>query len=187
MKNVYVLHGCCDKDEFEDETTLSESNNNWLPWLQQQLVLRGINCQTPEMPTPYKPSFHLWQEIFGIYPINAETSLVGHSCAGGFLLRFLAQTQTELSKLILVAPWLDPHRKVGDFLKFDLDPTLGDRVQEMHLFYSEDEPIDGVKWSVDQILATYPKCKLHKFDTHGHFCLEEMGTEAFPELLELLA
>lgn len=186
MKNVYVLHGCCDKDEFEDLSVPSGSNFHWLPWLQKQLIVKGYNCQTPEMPTPYKASYHVWKESFEIYPMDQETTLVAHSCGCGFFLRYLSENPQKIKKLILVAPWLDPQRKMGDFLKCNLSDQLSDLIEEIHILYSTDEPVVGVKETVDQIVKTYPKAQYHEFNNHGHFTLGAMGTEEFPEILEII-
>lgn len=186
MHNVYLLHGCCDKDEFNDLSVPSGSNFHWFPWLQKQLIVQGYNCQTPEFPTPYKPSYHRWKEIFDCFPIDEQTTLVGHSCGGGFLLRYLADTQQGIKKLILVAPWLDPHKKVGDFLQFDLPPALANQIGAIDVFYSTDEPVTGVKESVEKIRQTYSKTIYHEFTGQGHFCLSTMKTDAFPELLQAI-
>jgi hypothetical protein len=187
MKNVYILHGCCDREEFADTSIPSGSNFHWIPWLQKQLIVRGYNCQTPEMPAPYAPDYHVWKGLFDIYPVDENTVLAGHSCGGGFLLRYLSENPKIMDKLVLVAPWLDPGRTRGDFLECKLDPALSERVREMHVFYSEDEPVDGVKETVDMVMDTYPSARLHKFTDHGHFCLDDMGTEKFPELLNVIA
>jgi predicted alpha/beta hydrolase family esterase len=138
------------------------------------------------MPTPYKPSYHVWKGLFANYPLDADTILVAHSCGCGFLLRYLSENPQKLKKLILVAPWLDPEHVMGDFLKFTLNPDLAALTDEIHIFYSEDEPVNGVGQTVDLIRQTYKNTKYHGFKTHGHFCLEEMGTDAFHELLEVI-
>lgn len=186
MKNVYILHGCCDSEEFHDTAIPSGSNFHWMPWLQKQLIVKGYNCQTPEMPTPYKPSYHTWKNLFSIYPLDRETTLVGHSCGGGFFLRYLSENPTPIKKLILVAPWLDPQHRLGDFLQCDLDPELAQRIEEMHILYSTDEPVEGVKETVDRVVETYPKARYHEFENQGHFTLGAMGTDNFPDLLTIV-
>ena len=186
MDNVYILHGCCDREEFEDLSVPSGSNFHWIPWLQKQLIVSGYNCQTPEMPAPYKADYNSWSDIFSSFPINERTSLIAHSCGCGFFLRYLADNPSPINKLILVAPWLDPNNKMGDFLSFELSATLTEQIKELHILYSTDERVGGVKESVDHLLKTYPSAHYHEFEDKGHFCLSEMGTNAFPELLELI-
>ena len=187
MQSAYILHGCCDEEEYFSNEYPSPSNFHWIPWLQKQLVMKGFNCQTPELTNSYKPDYALWSKLFGIYPVDDETILVGHSCGAGFFLRYLSERKDiRIKKLILVAPWMDPKHSRADFLQFVLDPALLERIGELHIFYSEDEPVGGVKETVDTVTATYPAAIMHRFANHGHFCLSDMGTDAFPELLDVV-
>ncbi len=188
MKNVYILHGCCDQEEFEDTSIASGSNFHWIPWLQKQLIVKGYNCQTPEMPTPYKPSYQTWKRLFEVYLVDEETTLVGHSCGCGFFLRWLSENDININKLVLVAPYLDPEpfNRFGSFLKCTLAPDLMERIKELHIFYSKDEEVTGVKETVKILQDKYSPLQFHEFENHGHFCFGDMGTEEFPELLEII-
>ena len=188
MQNAYILHGCCGEEEYFSKDVPSPSNFHWIPWLQKQLVMKQYHCQTPEFPAPYKASYATWKKLFGYYPVDADATLIAHSCGGGFFLRYLSEHKDiRIKKLVLVAPWVDPDRYMGDFLKFDLDPSLVNRIEQIHVFYSEDEPISGVAATVDLVMQTYPNAIMHRFTNHGHFCLAHMGTDAFPELLEVVS
>lgn len=187
MKNVILIHGCCDRDEYFSQEYPSSSNSHWFPWLQKQLLINDISTQTPEMPTPYDPNYDLWQKELGRFEINSETILVGHSCGGGFLLRYFSENKIRVNKLILVAPYLDLKREYPQkFLDFELDTDLLKRVDQMHILVSEDERVDGIKESVDKLLQIFPTATFHMFNDHGHFCQEEMGTTEFPELLKIV-
>ena len=54
MKTAIIIHGYNDQSEFEDTTRPAASNDHWMPWLQRQLLLNGIEAQTPEMPGFYE-------------------------------------------------------------------------------------------------------------------------------------
>ncbi|OHA62709.1 MAG: hypothetical protein A3E07_01205 [Candidatus Wildermuthbacteria bacterium RIFCSPHIGHO2_12_FULL_45_9] len=186
MKNAILVHGCASKEEFLSEQFPSSSNSHWLPWLQKQLAIRGIQAQTPEMPAPYEPRYEKWKRVMDRFEVTKGTFLVGHSCGAGFLLRWLGENKKEGEKLALVAPYLDEMRKRQDFLDFTVDATLQDRVGQIIVVYSTDDTVEGVKQSVDMICAALPKAKLHTFSNKGHFTLEDMEKEKFPELLKLL-
>lgn len=187
MKTAIILHGMPDKDEFYNPASPSPSNKQWLPWIQRQLSLRDILTQTPELPRPYEPNYQVWKQVFEQFHLDEETILIGHSCGAGFLARWLSENPTKVAQLILVAPWIDPDNeeldKVGDFFEFTIDPTVQDRVGEISIFISDDEPYADVTKSANILHATWPKSELIKMHGMGHFCLDEMGTEAFPELL----
>ena len=186
MQNAYIIHGVCSEEEFFSPAYPCGSNFHWLPWLQKQLVMKGLNCQTPQMPVPYAPVYRDWQGVFESFPVDEDTTLIGHSAGCGFFLKWLSQNNVAIDKLVLIAPWLDPLKETGPFLDCTLDPALAGRVREMHVFYSADEPVEGVRETVDRILETYPAANLHEFNDKGHFCLKEMHTEEFPELLEVV-
>ncbi len=186
MKTSILIHGCCDKVEFNDNQYPSGSNSHWFPWLQKQLIKNGISTQTPEMPTPFSPEYESWSKVFGQFNVDQDSVLVGHSCASGFLLRWLQNHDVKINKLVLVAPWLDPIKKRKGFLDFELDITLQNKINEIHIFYSTNDSVAGVKESVEIISNTFPKAVLHYLDNKGHFTLEDMGTVEFPELLNIL-
>lgn len=183
MKNAILIHGCCDKKEYFSDKYPSLSNSHWFPWLQKQLLMKGIFTQTPEMPKPYEPDYNEWKKEFERFDIHEDTFLVGHSCGGGFLIRWLSENKIHVNKLILVAPWLDPNsRRTDNFFDFNIDEGILERVQEIHLLLSSDEKVEGVVKSVDIIRKVLPKIIFHQFNNMGHFTYSKMKTEKFPEL-----
>lgn len=187
MNNTaYILHSTCDKEEYFDAKYPSLSNFHWLPWLQKQLLIKGYNCQTPEMPSSYKPTYDEWKSHFDIYPVNKNTILIGHSAGAGFLLKWLSENKQPIKKLIMVAPWLDPNHENGNFLQCTLGEDLEQYIDEIHIFYSIDDDTEGVTDTINILINKYPNIKLHKFETMGHFCLGDMKTDKFPELLAVI-
>lgn len=186
MQNAIILHGTCDKEEYYDDKYPSLSNSHWFPWLQKQLLIRNIFTQTPEVPEAFNPQYVLWKKEFEKYTIDKDSVLVGHSCGGGFLIRWLSENKIEIKKLILVAPWLDPERsKTIDFFDFKIDSDIANRVPEVHLLVSDDDDSD-IHQSVSTIATSLPSVKVHKFTGMGHFTYGQMKTEKFPELLQLI-
>lgn len=186
MKNATILHGTCDKEEYISNEYPSLSNSHWFPWLQKQLLIEGIFSQTPEIPDAYKPDYKKWKKEFERYDVNESTILVGHSCGGGFLIRWLSENKIKIDKLVIVAPWLDPKRtKTTDFFEFSIDPAIQDRVKKIHILVSKDDEGDILE-SFKIIKKALPKANFHKFANKGHFTYEEMKTDKFPELLEII-
>ncbi len=182
-----LIHGSCDKEEYFDDQYPSLSNSHWFPWLQKQLLIKEIFTQTPEMPEPFQPNYQLWKSEFERYPVDKDTILVGHSCGGGFLVRWLSENKQTIKKLILVAPWMDPsNRSTDSFFEFEIDPQLADRCQSIEILISDDEDVEGVQESVQTLSQSFPKAHLHQFSGMGHFTFDPMGTEKFPELLDLV-
>ena len=91
MKQAIIVHGKPSKQSYFNPNLPSTSNSIWIPWLQQQLLVRGIDTQTPEMPESWRPDYSLWRQTFEKYDVNSETILVGHSCGGGFLIQWMSE------------------------------------------------------------------------------------------------
>jgi uncharacterized protein len=187
MKSAIILHGICDSEEYHSNKYPSSSNSHWIPWLQKQLLTNQIDCQTPDVMNSYKGNYEDWLRAVQPHKINEETIIVCHSAGCGFFLKYLSENKDiYFDKLIMVAPFNDPYYEYGDFLRCVLDSGLSSRANTMHVFYSLDEDVKGVKETVDVIMKTYPNSKLTEFNNHGHFCLSDMGTEEFPELLDVI-
>ena len=183
MKNAIILHGTCDKDEYFSDKYPSLSNSHWFPWLQKQLLINNIFTQTPEMPEAYNPDYEKWRREFEKFDVNSETILIGHSSGAGFLLRWLSENKVKISKLILVAPWLDPDReKTTSFFNFEIAKDIKERVIEIHLLVSSDDH-DDILESANIIKNNISAIKYHEFHGFRHFTYRHMKTDKFPELL----
>ncbi len=184
MKNAILLHGKPDKEEYYDAKYPSASNFHWFPWLQKQLLMRDIPTQTPEMFNAWKPDYDVWCKEFERHDITPETSLVGHSCGGGFLVRWLSEhPQAKVGKVVLVAPWLDPDREeTTDFFDFTIDPKLADRAKSITIINSDND-YKFIQTSVKMIRDAVPNVQYREFHDYGHFTIGSMKTVEFPELL----
>ena len=186
MNQVILIHGAPYEEEFRDKTKPSPSNTNWFPSIQKQLCLKDRISIAPEMPRPYEPNYRAWSEVFEQFKISNETILIGHSCGGGFLLRYLSENKNVVpKKVILVAPWLDPEPKElsTNFFDFEIDQTLPERTS-LHIFMSSDD-FEGCLKSFEIIEKALPNATYHKFSNKGHFT-EPDGAKAFPELFAIV-
>jgi len=186
MKNAIILHGKPGKEEYYDLKAPSMSNAHWIPWLQGQLLKHDIWAATPEVPEAYNPQWDLWVKEVERFDITPETLLVGHSCGGGFWLRWLSEhTEVKVDKVVLVAPSLGYGWGGDDFFQnFKIDPNLTSRA-EITIFLSDDDHESIIK-AVQEIRQQLPEVKYREFHNYGHFCIDDMKTTEFPELLEEL-
>lgn len=186
MKNAIILHGMGSREEYYSLAYHSGSNSHWFPWLQKSLLVKDILAITPEMPHNFAPDYKVWSREFERYDITPETILVGHSCGGGFLLRWLSEhPEVKVGKVVLVAPWLDPYREdTTDFFDFEIDTNLVSRTKGVTIFESDNDDVGGVAPSIKLIKENISGIKSVLLEKHGHFCLNDMGTVEFPELLE---
>ncbi len=166
----------------------TEVNTNWYPWFKEQLNLKNIPYAFPEMPVPYEPEYTAWKKVFEQFQLNEETILIGHSCGGGFLVRYLSENDVHVGTVVLVAPWLDPDKylKTGMF-DFEIDANVLNKTKGITVFYSTDDDVYILE-SVEKIKSEIPGVKTVEYTNRGHFTFEPgyEVNETFPELLELV-
>lgn len=183
MKTAVIIHGYNDKSEYLDTSRPAASNDHWLPWIQRQLLLKGILAQTPEMPGFYEPNYQAWKEMLERFDLDEETILVGHSCGGGFLIRWLSENNIKVGKVVLVAPWLDPDGELkSDFFTFEMDKNLVSKTSGLTIMYSTDDHLDILR-SIEILKSEVKDIEFQEFKGKGHFVLGSMKTQEFPELL----
>lgn len=186
MKKAIIIHGYNNKPQFLDESRPSASNDHWIPWLQRQLLLNGIETQTPEMPGFYEPNYEKWKDLLDRFTPDEDTVLVGHSCGGGFLVRWLSENNKKIGKVVLVAPWLDPNKRIDpDFFKFEIDPNIVSKTQDITIMYSTDDKAE-ISESINVLKSKIKNFQIKEFNDKGHFVLKSLKTEKFPELLSVI-
>lgn len=185
MKNAILLHGKPGKEEYYNPQFPSCSNYHWFPWLQKQLLVHDIKADTPEVPYAFDPKWDLWVKEVERFELTPETIVVGHSCGGGFWVRYLSENKNvKVGKVILVAPSLNPEKTWGkQFFDFDIDPSFVDRAKEVVIIHSTDDH-PGVQESVRILRKSLLSVKYVEFENMGHFTHVDMKKAEFPELLE---
>ncbi|MFH1253764.1 MAG: alpha/beta hydrolase [Candidatus Uhrbacteria bacterium] len=179
--NCLIIHGC----PSSEKDLRDPYDKHWIPWTKKQLETRGIKTETPMMPNPWAPDYQTFKTELEKYLVSEKTILIGHSCGGAFLVRWLGETKRKIRQLILVAPWKIPEpndegRK--KFYEFPVDETIKERVGEIVVFTSDDEEPDG-KLSL-KIFHDALGGKIVDLPNRGHYCFNDMKTEEFPELIE---
>ena len=187
MKSAIILHGAPDREEYYDPNCPSASNHHWIPWLQKQLLIRDVAAHAPEIPNCWLPDYKTWVREFERFDINRNTMLIGHSCGGGFIVRWLSEhPEIQVGRVVVVAPWVDPtRRRTTDFFNFEIDPELANHTRGFAVFNSDNDG-DEIQQSAYLIRDTVRHCYFREFHEYGHFCIEDTGSDEFPELLELL-
>ena len=177
-KKCIIIHGCPDNSE-----DLSY-NKYWIPWTKRELSSKGIEVETPLMPSPWEPDYGKFKREFEKYNVDKNTILIGHSCGCAFLVRWLGESKKEISNLVLVAPWKinDKRDSAGDlFYNYQIDATIKNRVKKIVMFTSNDEEDEGKKSL--EIFHNALGGEIINLKNHGHY---DMGTEKFPELLKVI-
>jgi predicted alpha/beta hydrolase family esterase len=134
---------------------------------------------------PFRPRYDEWLKEFERFDINSDTILVGHSCGGGFLIRYLSEhPNLKVGKVFLIAPWLNPDDEevsdTADFFKFNIDPDFPNRTLGVSVFVSSND-YPSVIESVAIVSEKVQGLDMHQYSDRGHFKDKE-----FPELLNLI-
>lgn len=185
-KNCIIIHGCPSDKEKAMSPETRTYDKHWIPWTKKQLEAKGITTETPLMPEPWAPVYEKFKAEFEKLSVDENSILIGHSCGCTFLVRWLGETKKRIHKLVLVAPWkveedTDEFRKA--FYVFSIDKTIKERVDEVFMFTAPDEAQEGKDGL--EMFNTYLGGEVINLDAHGHYCLKNMGTEEFPELIEV--
>lgn len=156
MKQAIILHGRPSKEEYYSDRYPSASNSHWLPWLQKQLLIKDIPAYTPEVPYCYDLDYEKWCKEFERYEVTPDTTLVGHSCGGGFIVRWLGEhPEIKVDKVILVAPGapaVDADWSRYSFFDFTISPNLASQTQGITIFGSDNDS-SGIMESVQKYRA----------------------------------
>lgn len=187
MRNAIILHGLPSKNEYYSEKYPSASNFHWIPWLQKHLMINDIKADTPEIFNVFEPNYDEFVKEVERFDITPETTLVGHSMGAGFWVKYLStHPDIHVDKVVLVAPWINSDRsRDTDFFDFEIDPSILENANEFIIFNSDDDG-QSVQDSVKVLSEKLPDVKIRNFHKYGHFTLDSMKTDAFPELLEAI-
>lgn len=188
MKNAIILHGGPSKKEYYDLDMPSMSNAHWIPWLQAQLLKNDIPTATPEIPKSYDRNWRVWNKEVERFEIGPETILIGHSTGAGFFIKYLSiHPELKVDRVILIAPWIDPDKTktVNFFDDFEIDPEISSRTNGITVWYSDNDE-ESVLETVRIVKAKTKDIKFKEFYNYGHFCSDDLKSDKFPELLDLI-
>jgi predicted alpha/beta hydrolase family esterase len=186
MNRAIIVHGIHPEKDYYTNGQDSPSNSHWLPWLQQQLCRHDILTQTLEMPRPFAPDYNAWKVEFERQSPDEDTLIIGHSCGGGFLIRWLSDNPNKIvKKAILVAPWLDVEKKYNPLFDFVLRQDIATQSKKsMDILYSTDDgPV--LQSTLEYLRKNLEHVNYHEFVNYGHFMFKDMQTREFPELLQI--
>ena len=94
MTTIFIFHG-----------TGGYPEENWFPWLKQQLESLDCKVIVPQFPTPENQLPENWFKVFDKYKnhFTSDTILVGHSLGGTFLLHVLEKNNVNINAAFLVS------------------------------------------------------------------------------------
>jgi len=184
MKNALVIHGA-----------YGNNQDNWIPWLVQNLAQQGYAVTAPNFPTPEHQNLTAWLQVINElqYNFNNETVIIGHSIACAFMLSILEQHTVK--QAIFVAGFIDDLTTPEfDATQFDTINTtfyakqfnweaINNNTKNITIIHSDNDPYVPL-WHAEKI-GTQLNVKPLIIPGGGHFGSRE-GCVEFPELLEVI-
>jgi hypothetical protein len=182
MKNAFIFHG-----------TEGHPQENWFPWLKQELEKEGYEVIVPQFPSPsiVPAEIDKWFEVLKDYEhqINEDTIIIGHSLGGVFTLRVLEKLKHKIKAAFFVGTPIG----VGSILNYDRDNsfsgfsfdwnTIINKAEHFVVFQSDDDPY--VSLENGEELSKNLNTNLSFVSNAGHFN-EKAGYTKFDLLLEKL-
>jgi predicted alpha/beta hydrolase family esterase len=94
MREIVIVHG-----------TEGNPEENWFPWLADEVRRRGHRATVPSFPTPEGQQLDRWLAVLDekVGNLTPDTVLVGHSLGVGFLLRALERSDTQVAATFFVS------------------------------------------------------------------------------------
>lgn len=180
MKNAFIIHGAYGKPD-----------ENWIPWLKQELEGNGYKVTVPAFPTPDGQNYDNWMQITEphLTDFNEETILVGHSIGASFTLSVLEKLNIKIKKTVLASGFVGPLGLELD----EINRTIAERVldwdkvransSELVVLHGKEDPYvpDAKATELGKLLNTEPV-----FIPNGGHLNETAGFTEFPLLLDKL-
>lgn len=177
MKNAFIIHGATGNPQ-----------ENWIPWLKEELEHLGYKVHTPQFPTPDGQNYDNWISVIETYlkDFNEDTLLIGHSIGATFCLAILEKLDIRIAKTILVSGF------VGKLnISFDeINETIAERMYDWQkiknnshrfaIYHGTDDPYVPDDKAVE--LATKLSTKVVMVFMGGHLNLDA-GFNTFPTLI----
>ena len=179
MKNAFIIHGA-----------YGNSEENWFPWLKEELEKLEYKVFVPDFPTPEGQTLDNWREVFEDYKkfVNQDTVFVGHSLSPLFILDILQHSSTKIKASFFVSGFLKflGNKDFDDinktFVENDFDwNTIINSCENFFVIHSDNDPYvpRDCADELAKLLNTVPII----IKGAGHFN-SATGYDTFEELLE---
>lgn len=183
MKKAVILHG-----------THGTSQDNWIPWLKQQLEEAGWNVWAPSLPGADNPNTEIYNKFILKnlpWPLDSETILIGHSSGAVSILKLLQDLPAgvKVSKCYLIGSfkddlgWEELKMLFQEPFEFSKIKT---HAQNFIFIHSDDDPHCPLEHA--QFLGQKLSGQLLVQKGQKHFSISTAGEKykQFPFLLELI-
>jgi len=169
--------------------SFSNSQDNWFPWLKQQLSHSGNEVVLIDFPTPQGQNFDIWMHELNKKSgeINDQTVFVGHSAGCAFILSVIEKSRKPIKAAFLVSGFVGPlgleiDKINKNFAEKDFDwIKIKKNCKKFVLFHSNNDPFVPLQKGKD--LEEKLGAEMVIIPNGAHFN-SNSGFTKFPQLLE---
>jgi predicted alpha/beta hydrolase family esterase len=183
MPKVFIIHGA-----------YGNPNENWIPWLKEELEKIGCEVFVPRFPTPENQSLETWLKVFGPFQkqVDENSILIGHSIGANFVLHILEKSDRKIRAAFIVAgaisPVVDPKNQVNEinktFYKKKFNwKRIRENCKDIYTIISDNDPY--ITMALAEEISKPLGVTLTLIEGGGHFN-RKAGYEKFPQLLEMV-
>lgn len=176
--NIFIFHG-----------TEGYPEENWFPWLKNELEAKNYKVFVPQFPSPpiIPSKISEWFDILKSYEqyIDENTILIGHSLGGIFTLRIIEKLKHPVKAVFLIGTPIG----VRPILNYDRDSSFSgfefnweeikNKAKDFVVFQSDNDPYVGLENG--KVLSKNLGVELSFIPNAGHFNTKA-GFTKFDEL-----
>lgn len=179
MKNYFIIHG-----------TFGHSKENWFPWLENELISKGMKVYNFDYPTPKNQNFENWSSVLNQVKseINKNSVFICHSIGCVFLAKYCIENNIRIGKCIFVSGcnnyfFIEKFDKINKFLFTNELNKFSNLCDSRICIYSKNDPYISLPYL--ESFAKEINAKTVVYENAGHFN-EQSGYKQFPDLLKFL-
>ncbi len=181
MKNYFIIHG-----------SFGNSQENWFPWLEEQIKRGGDKCISLDFPIGYgRQNYQNWEMVLDSVKrfINEESVFFCHSISCIFLVKYCIRNNLKIGGAVLVSGFnhylgLDEdYDEVNCTMYTNRCVEFKNLCKERVCYYSKNDPF--VRFDKLDEFANLIDAKKIVSDTAGHFN-KSAGYSEFNELLSYI-
>jgi len=147
-------------------------DENWFPWLKEQLEPLNFNVIIPQFPTPENQTLENWLKVMEKYKdqLNKDTILIGHSLGVPFALNIIEKHQVKAAFLVAgftgkVENEFDEGMKTFAQRQFNWQKIKAN-CKDFYIFHSDNDPY--IKLDKAEELAKNFNTKVELIKGGGH-------------------
>ena len=163
---VFIFHG-----------TEGYPEENWFPWMKDELEKRHCSVFVPQLPSPpiIPAKISEWFDVLETYKahLSSQTIIIGHSLGGKFLLRLLEKLEQPIRASCFIAtpigiPPIANNERDNAFTGNDFDwPVIRRNAGRCMVYQSDNDPYVGIENGRE--LARHLGVGLSFIQGAGHF------------------